>query len=179
MHHESWKTCQGLSAPTTHKPFGEWYAIDLHRVLRVLYISFCVPIGKTHPPSEFSDQELTSLELAWHYKMLWHQNRTSPETKHNVGCERCLPSRTGISLVSGEFSQSAPKAYPILQNASVFSLCLGPLVFFPKVLDFAHSHLAERMLEQNSRYVSVISPLYISIFSTTEHGEELPWRVSG
>ena len=36
-----------------------------------------------------------------------------------------------------------------------------------------------RKLEQNSRYVSVISLLYISIFSTTEHGEELPWRVSG
>ena len=179
MHHESWKTCQGLSAPTTCKPFREWCAIDLHHMLRVLYISFCVPIGKTPPPSEFSDQELTSLELAWHYKMLWHQNRTSPETKHNAGCERCLPGRTAISRVSGEFSQSAPKAYRILQDASVFPLCLGPLVFFSTVLDFAHSHLVERMLEQNSTYVGVFSPLYISIFSTTERGEELPWRVSG
>ena len=35
-------------------------------------------------------------------------------------------------------------------------------------------HVVERMLEQNSRYVRVISHLYISIFSTTEHSEGLP-----
>ena len=69
--------------------------------------------------------------------------------------------------------------YPVLQNTLVFLLSLGALFFFLllfsfEALDFEHvtrqRHLVERMSEK-SRYIRVISFLYVLIFSTIEWGE--------